>query len=89
MTTTSRSFKNRIILILSVILFSVSIGAAAQTTTNVTIPAGSFIINMGVLPQTVANGLKPYGLVYELLANGCPVDWVINGSKVKDGADFS
>ena len=89
MTTTSRSFKNRIILILSVILFSVSIGATAQTTTNVTIPAGSFIINMGVLPQTVANGLKPYGLVYELLANGCSVDWVINGSKVKDGADFS
>lgn len=89
MTTTSRSFKNRIILILSVILFSVSIGTTAQTTTNVTIPAGSFIINMGVVPQTVANGLKPYGLVYELLANGCPVDWVINGSKVKDGADFS
>jgi len=54
------------------------------------IPAGSFIINMGIVPQTKANGLKPYGLVYELLKNqNVPVKWVINPSKVKDGIDFS
>ena len=54
------------------------------------IPSGSFIINMGVVPQTKANGLKPYGLLYELLKNqNIPVKWVINTSKIKDGIDFT
>ncbi|MCX6172631.1 MAG: hypothetical protein NT048_07320 [Flavobacterium sp.] len=34
----------------------------AQTIT--VIPPGSFIINMGVVPQTVGNALKPYGMIY-------------------------
>ncbi|THU39836.1 T9SS type A sorting domain-containing protein [Niastella caeni] len=55
-----------------------------------TIKAGSFIINMGVIPQTFANGLKPYGLVYDLVKNyKIPVKWVINTSKTKDGIDFT
>ncbi len=54
-----------------------------------TIPSGSYIVNMGVVPQTVANGLKPYGLVYALLVSGVPVKWVINQSKTKDGIDFT
>ncbi|HZV44497.1 MAG TPA: hypothetical protein VFF90_08460, partial [Saprospiraceae bacterium] len=55
-----------------------------------TIPAGSFLINMGVMPQTIGNGLKPYGLVYDLVKNyGVPIKWVINPAKVKDGIDFS
>lgn len=62
---------------------------AGQTTTNMTIPAGSFIINMGVTPQTIANGLKPYGMVYALLQAKCPVHWVINPGKAKDGVDFT
>jgi len=53
-----------------------------------TIPTGSRIINMGATTQTVANGLKPYGLVYALLQNNVPVKWVINTSKSKDGVDF-
>jgi hypothetical protein len=61
----------------------------AQTPTNMTFPAGSFIINMGVSPQTINNGLRPYGLVYQLLALNCPVHWVINQTKDKDGIDFS
>ena len=45
---------------------------------------------MGITPQTVGNGLKPYGLVYDLLKNyQVPVKWVIDQSKVKDGADFT
>ena len=45
-----------------------------NTTTVVVLPVetlstGSYIINMGVVPQTEANGLKPYGLVYDLLKN--------------------
>ena len=55
-----------------------------------TIPGGSFLINMGVTPQTVGNGLKPYGLVYELLnVHRVPVYWVVNAAKGKDGIDFS
>ena len=55
-----------------------------------TIKQGSYIINMGVVPQTVGNGLKPYGLVYDLLANyKVQVKWVINPAKGKDGVDFS
>ncbi len=43
---------------------------------------GSCIIDMGVMPQTVNNGLKPYGLVYELTGvNKIPVYWSINGEK--------
>ena len=57
---------------------------------NVTIPTGSFIINMGVVPQTVANGLVPYGMIYDLLKNyKVPVDWVINTAEAKDGPDFT
>lgn len=55
-----------------------------------TVKTGSFIINMGVTPQTVANGLKPYGMVYDLMKNyQVPVWWVINPAKTKDGADFT
>jgi hypothetical protein len=40
-----------------------------------TFQAGAFVINMGVTPQTVANGLKPYGLIYHLILNyGVPVN---------------
>ena len=54
-----------------------------------TIPAGSYIIDMGVSPQTVANGLKPYGMVYELVVTRrIPVLWAINDAKVKDAVDF-
>ena len=53
-------------------------------------PSGSFIINMGVESQTIANGLKPYGLVYELLkTHHVPVKWIIGNGKAKDGKDFT
>ncbi|WP_152287975.1 Ig-like domain-containing protein [Flavicella marina] len=53
------------------------------------IPAGSVIIDMGVVPQTEDNALKPYGLVYTLIKNfDTPVIWSINSSKTKDGTDF-
>lgn len=48
---------------------------------NETIPAGSFIINMGVVPQTVGNGLKPYGLIFQLI-NTQNVPAGANGSGV-------
>lgn len=58
--------------------------------TNETLSSGAFIINMGITPQTIANGLKPYGLVYDLLKNKqVPIKWIINTSKLKDSADFT
>jgi hypothetical protein len=55
-----------------------------------TFPAGSYIINMGITPQTQANALRPYGLIYDLLKNNkIPVKWVIGQSKGIDGVDFT
>jgi hypothetical protein len=55
-----------------------------------TFQTGSFIINMGVSPQTVANALRPYGMVYDLVSNyKVPVYWIIDSTKAKDGVDFT
>ncbi|WP_290711638.1 T9SS type A sorting domain-containing protein [Flavihumibacter sp. CACIAM 22H1] len=63
---------------------------AYTQTSNQTFASGSYIINMGVTPQTFSNGLRPYGFVYELLNTyKIPVAWVINETKTKDGIDFT
>jgi len=55
-----------------------------------TINAGSIIVDMGVIPQTYENALKPYGLVYDLIMNHqVPVKWAINPNKNLGGNDFS
>ncbi|MBE0639509.1 MAG: hypothetical protein IH598_13410 [Bacteroidales bacterium] len=72
-----------------ILIFSGTSFLFAQTTQDITIPAGSFIVNMGVTPQNIGNGLKPYGMLYALLENSCPVYWVINPEKLKDGNDFT
>ena len=62
------------------------IGSAQNPTKSYN--AGAYIIDMGQSTQTVANGLKPYGLVYACIQGGIPVDWSINSYKAKDGIDF-
>lgn len=53
------------------------------------IPTGSFIVNLSTVPQTINNGLKPYGLVYDMLQNlRVPVKWIIKPAKGKDDIDF-
>jgi hypothetical protein len=70
-----------------VIMLGLGSGLESQT---ITVSQGSYIINMGVTPQTVDNGLRPYGLVYEMLKDyQVPVIWSINPNKMKDGIDFS
>jgi len=55
-----------------------------------TLRSGSYLINMGITPQTIGNGLKPYGLIYVLLKNyRVPIQWVINTTKLKDGKDLT
>ncbi|HOW26547.1 MAG TPA: Ig-like domain-containing protein [Bacteroidales bacterium] len=61
-----------------------------QLNAQTTFPSGSFIVNMGVTPQTIGNGLKPYGLIYDLVKNyNVPIYWYINQAKAKDGVDFT
>ena len=51
---------------------------------------GSYALNLGITPQTKANALKPYGLIYELLLDHpMEIKWVIKPDKVKDGIDFT
>ncbi|MBV1922792.1 MAG: HYR domain-containing protein, partial [Flavobacteriaceae bacterium] len=58
-----------------------SLPASTLTDFNV----GAAVIDMGISPQTENNGLRPYGLVYELVNNlNIPVYWVI-----KDGKSFT
>ncbi len=69
--------------------FNTGVPEKAKASTTETISSGSFIINMGVTPQTVSNGLRPYGMIYELVNTyNVPVKWVIEPTKAKDGADF-
>lgn len=59
-----------------------------RITVTTSFPAGVYIIDMGQSPQTINNGLKPYGLVYALINAGIPVNWAIEPTKAKDGIDF-
>lgn len=72
------------------LLFGLVLAAETGLSAVEKIPAGSFIIDVGAEKQTPANGLMPYGLVYELLkTHRVPVKWIINPNKQKDGADFT
>jgi len=69
-------------------IFSFSMNTLqAQTET---MSSGSYIINMGILPQNTNNALRPYGMIYDLTKNyQVPIRWVINPTKGKDGVDFT
>lgn len=44
--------------------------------------AGAAIIDMGIEPQTINNGLRPYGLIQELVSvHEIPVYWIIDDAK--------
>jgi uncharacterized repeat protein (TIGR01451 family) len=79
-------------------LFVVLVTTTSLPAAEVTFSPGAYIIDMGQMPQTAANGLKPYGLVYQLVVNNrVPVSWAINPNKVTnknpavtvEGADFT
>ncbi len=55
-----------------------------------TIHAGSYIVDMGVSPQAFGNGLKPFGLIFDIVRNyHVPIEWVINPDKSLYGTDFT
>lgn len=71
------------------LFFTATFFAYGQGGTKV-ISSGSYVINMGVEPQTVGNALKPYGLVYKLVSEyKIPVIWSISSTKQLDGVDFT
>jgi hypothetical protein len=83
-------------LAVAVCLFSMSTYLTATAValptgpTTKTYAAGAYIVDMGQPVQTVANGLKPYGLVYDLVINKkIPVTWAFSDTKLKDGVDFT
>ncbi|MBV1888086.1 MAG: choice-of-anchor D domain-containing protein, partial [Urechidicola sp.] len=53
-----------------------------RITSYISFAQGACVIDMGITPQTVNNGLVPYGLVYDLVQNyDIPVYWIINPDK--------
>jgi Secretion system C-terminal sorting domain/Bacterial Ig domain len=84
MKTTLNKFRK--ICVSTILLFSM-LNSYAQTET---LPTGSFIINMGTPVQTFNNGLRPYGLIWDIIKNNkAQVKWVISQTKLKDGVDFT
>lgn len=72
------------------VLLLLCTGSFRANATTDTLHTGAYIINMGIVPQTIGNGLKPYGPVYKLVKTyKVPVRWVVNSAKTKDGIDFS
>jgi uncharacterized repeat protein (TIGR01451 family) len=80
-------------IILSTLLGSIhleGILSAPALAASETVSAGAYIVDMGQATQTVANGLKPYGLVYELVVKkAIPVKWAIDPNKTREGVDFT
>ncbi|WP_196886051.1 gliding motility-associated C-terminal domain-containing protein [Aureivirga sp. CE67] len=70
------------------ILFSFEINAQ-NFPYNLTFETGTAVVNLGVEPQTYDNGLKPYGMVYDLVSNGIPVYWAFSQEKNYGEEDFS
>lgn len=78
--------KSKVAAVFIIVCFSFMKSFAA----NEPIPTGSFIVNMGVTPQTYDNGVKPWGMLHDLIKNyRVQVKWIINPVKAKDGIDFS
>ncbi len=76
--------------ILKIILTLLLVSLSMLNLKAETFKAGSYIINMGVTPQTYGNGLKPYGMVYDMVINHeVPLYWIIKPGKQLFGTDFT
>src|SRR5687767_2004768 len=76
------------ILFFSIVFIYLNVGnekKAYATGYSETLSSGSFIINMGVTPQSTSNGLRPYGMVYDLIENyQVPIKWSIEPTKARN-----
>jgi hypothetical protein len=86
---TSKVFNPFSTLKMVMLVLIMQMGNELNAQTDELIPAGSYIINMGVTPQNTNNAIKPYGMVYDLTKNyQVPIRWVIRPGKGKDEFDF-
>lgn len=57
---------------------------------QITIPSGSYIIDMGASPATKPDGVRPYGMIHELVKfYNAQIYWVIRDNKTKDAVDYT
>jgi uncharacterized repeat protein (TIGR01451 family) len=76
--------------LLSVLVLAMLWPASSAGASPAAFGTGTLIIPMDVGPDGQdAGALRAYGLVYELLRNGVPVQWAISPAKAAGGADFS
>ena len=69
---------------------SLIVGCFHQTFAQITIPAGSYVVDMGVNSSVKPAGLRPYGMIHELVKYyNVPVIWVVKQGKVKDATDYT
>jgi hypothetical protein len=62
----------------------------SQSRAQITISSGSYVVDMGVNATVKPNGLRPYGMIHELVKYyGVPVIWVVHEGKEKDAIDYS
>ena len=76
----------RLALVFLVFFLSSNYSANAQ----ITVPAGSYVIDMGINSAVKPAGLRPYGMIHELVKfYRLPVLWVIRQGKTKDAVDYT
>ncbi|PHS05549.1 MAG: hypothetical protein COA88_12260, partial [Kordia sp.] len=75
---TNKYYSSYILIVLLLITAQTSL---FSQTTYTDFNQGAAVIDMGIANQTDNNGLKPYGLVINLVNAGIPVNWVINPNK--------
>jgi uncharacterized repeat protein (TIGR01451 family) len=79
-----------VILVLALSLFGKAWAIDTGPVGPVVVKPGSYIVDLGQATQSYATGLKPYGLVYDLIViRKVPVDWVISPGKLFGGTDFT
>ncbi|MCX6293209.1 MAG: hypothetical protein NT127_02785, partial [Sphingobacteriales bacterium] len=81
-------FKNLILRVLIVVSILTTI--TNYSIAQISIPSGSYIIDMGVNANVKPNGLRPYGLIHELVKfYNVPIIWVVREGKAKDAVDYT
>ena len=72
-----------------IVSFTVLFFGLGSTNAQITAPAGSYIIKMD---ENLSNskGLKPYGMIHELVKfYHIPMKWVVKSGKAKDAVDYT
>ena len=76
--------------LLTLIFFVFFLSSNQFANAQITVPAGSYVIDMGINSAVKPAGLRPYGMIHELVKYyRLPVLWVIREGKAKDAVDYT